>query len=76
MCLKTFSCPEPDEEQRAENSVAAKRLDELRRNWLNPKEASEAEFKKRTLTNLYDARLTWLANAHARLDMMVYAAYG
>ena len=31
--------------------------------------------KKRTLTNLYNARPTWLANSHAWLDTMVYAAY-
>lgn len=31
---------------------------------------------KRTLTNLYNARPTWLANAHARLDAAVFAAYG
>ena len=57
-------------------SPAAKRLDELRRNWLNPEGASEAELKKRTLTNLYNQRPTWLANAHARLDAAVYVAYG
>ncbi len=57
-------------------TAAAKRLDELRRNWLDPEGASEAELKKRTLTNLYNARPTWLANAHARLDAAVFAAYG
>ncbi len=36
----------------------------------------EAELKKRTLTNLYNLRPTWLANAHARLDAAVFAAYG
>ncbi|MBA3472406.1 MAG: class I SAM-dependent DNA methyltransferase [Rubrobacter sp.] len=75
-CFETFPFPEPNEEQRAEISAAAKRLDELRRNWLNPEGASEAELKKRTLTNLYNQRPTWLANAHARLDAAVYAAYG
>ncbi len=75
-CFETFPFPEPDEDQRAEISAAAKRLDELRRNWLNPEGASEAELKKRTLTNLYNARPTWLANAHDRLDAAVYAAYG
>jgi len=44
--------------------------------WLNPEGASEAELKKRTLTNLYNQRPTWLANAHARLDAAVFAAYG
>ena len=30
---------------------------------------------KRTLTNLYNERPTWLANLHANLDAAVYAAY-
>ena len=50
--------------------------DELRRNWLDPESASEAELKKRPLTNLYNQRPTWLGNAHARLDRAVFAAYG
>lgn len=32
--------------------------------------------RKRTLTNLYNQRPTWLANAHAELDAAVAAAYG
>ena len=32
--------------------------------------------KKRTLTNLYNARPQWLADAHAALDAAVAAAYG
>ena len=32
--------------------------------------------KKRTLTNLYNARPQWLADVHARLDASVAAAYG
>ena len=32
--------------------------------------------KKRTLTSLYNARPQWLADAHARLDAAVAAAYG
>jgi type II restriction/modification system DNA methylase subunit YeeA len=35
-----------------------------------------AELKKRTLTNLYNQRPTWLANAHKALDEAVAAAYG
>jgi hypothetical protein len=35
-----------------------------------------AELKKRTLTNLYNARPAWLADAHAGLDLAVAAAYG
>jgi type II restriction/modification system DNA methylase subunit YeeA len=36
----------------------------------------EAELKKRTLTNLYNQRPTWLDNAHKELDAAVSAAYG
>jgi len=75
-CFETFPFPKPTDEQRAGIAEAAYRLDELRRNWLNPEGASEAELKKRTLTNLYKQRPTWLANAHARLDATVFAAYG
>ena len=77
-------------------AAAAKRLDELRQNWLNPPEwtdripeivpgypdrivakpGHEAELKKRTLTNLYNARPAWLDNAHKTLDAAVAAAYG
>jgi len=32
--------------------------------------------KKRTLTNLYNARPQWLADAHNALDAAVAAAYG
>ena len=32
--------------------------------------------EKRTLTNLYNARPQWLADAHAQLDSAVAAAYG
>lgn len=35
-----------------------------------------AILKKRTLTNLYNERPTWLAKAHADLDAAVAAAYG
>jgi type II restriction/modification system DNA methylase subunit YeeA len=35
-----------------------------------------AILKKRTLTNLYNERPTWLANAHRDLDAAVTAAYG
>ncbi len=75
-CFETFPFPDPSEEQREEISEAARRLDELRRNWLNPEGASETDLKKRTLTNLYNQRPTWLANAHERLDRAVFAAYG
>ena len=32
--------------------------------------------QKRTLTNLYNQRPTWLDNAHKKLDAAVFAAYG
>jgi type II restriction/modification system DNA methylase subunit YeeA len=78
-------------------AAAARRLVELRDNWLNPPEwvqrvpevvpgypdrlipvddTAAAELKKRTLTNLYNQRPAWLANAHAVLDAAVAAAYG
>jgi type II restriction/modification system DNA methylase subunit YeeA len=81
-CFETFPLPwppgeEPEGDARVEAiAEAARRLDGLRRNWLNPEGASEAELKKRTLTNLYNACPTWLANAHAGLDAAVFAAYG
>ena len=87
-------------------TAAAKRLDELRRAWLNPpdlvdivpeitptaapgenprrypdrilpKTAEAAvKLKERTLTNLYNERPRWLADAHDALDRAVAAAYG
>jgi type II restriction/modification system DNA methylase subunit YeeA len=78
-------------------AAAAKRLDELRENWLNPSDLVRREpevvpgypdrilpvdekaaeiLKKRTLTNLYNQRPAWLANAHKDLDEAVAAAYG
>ncbi len=39
-------------------------------------EAAAKELKKRTLTNLYNARPQWLLNAHAALDAAVADAYG
>jgi hypothetical protein len=55
---------------------AARELVQQRDAWLNPLDASEAELKKRTLTNLYNQRPTWLDNAHRKLDAAVFAAYG
>ena len=77
-------------------ATAARRLVELRENWLNPAEwiervpevvagypdrilpkpGCDKELAKRTLTNLYNQRPQWLANAHAALDAAVAAAYG
>ncbi len=85
---------------------AARELNRLRENWLNPAdlvviepeivpsaapgeapvrypdrilprdEQAAKALRKRTLTNLYNERPAWLANAHARLDVAVAAAYG
>ena len=87
-------------------SFAAKRLDELRRGWLNPPDLVDivpeiiptaapgeaprrypdrivpknveaaVKLKERTLTNLYNERPRWLADAHDALDRAVAAAYG
>ena len=40
------------------------------------KPGHEADLKKRTLTNLYNARPAWLDLAHKELDQAVAAAYG
>ncbi len=55
---------------------AARDLVEKRDAWLNPPDATPEELKKRTLTNLYNARPAWLADAHRKLDEAVFAAYG
>jgi type II restriction/modification system DNA methylase subunit YeeA len=55
---------------------AARELVVKRDAWLNPPDASAEELKKRTLTNLYNARPSWLAEAHRKLDAAVFAAYG
>ena len=39
-------------------------------------EEAAKELRRRTLTNLYNARPQWLADAHAALDAAVAAAYG
>jgi hypothetical protein len=46
---------------------AARELVAKRDAWLNPPDANPEELKRRTLTNLYNARPSWLA---------VFAAYG
>ena len=69
---------------------AAQRLVALRDAWLNPPDLVDAagaagaavatqdlaSLRKRTLTNLYNARPDWLAEAHRGLDLAVFAAYG
>jgi hypothetical protein len=117
-CFETFPFPEPNKQQGNEIGEAAKELNELRENWLNPPEwtltrelifsgsidgpwsrfvhkpnkqgigtvryprveprdeEAVKKLAKRTLTNLYNERPTWLAHAHAKLDAAVAAAYG
>lgn len=123
-CFETFPFPwppgqEPSGDPRVQAiAAAAKELDELRSNWLNPPEWMRQEvlefpgsvdgpwaryvhgpdgrgvgtvryprldpknsecavnLKARTLTNLYNQRPDWLANAHKKLDAAVFAAYG
>jgi type II restriction/modification system DNA methylase subunit YeeA len=117
-CFETFAFPCPNEQQKNDIAAAAKELNTLRNNWLNPPEwtlmrelifygSSDGPWSrfvhapnergigtvryprvearddecaenlaKRTLTNLYNERPPWLANAHAKLDAAVAAAYG
>lgn len=80
-CFETFPLPWPPGKEAWRDprlhaiAHAANDLNELRERWLNPPDASEAELKKRTLTNLYNQRPAWLARAHAALDRAVWAAY-
>ena len=55
---------------------ATRELVRLRDTWLNEPGLSEADLKKRTLTNLYNQRPDWLSVAHRTLDAAVFAAYG
>ena len=72
----TTSYSNPMPEQRERVGEAARRLVELRDGWLNPPGLDPADLAKRTLTNLYNQRPIWLANAHADLNTAVFAAYG
>jgi len=117
-CFETFPFPEPSKAQKEAVASAARELNELRENWLNPSDWTKEEvlefpasaagpwaryvadpdakgigtaryprlvprdsdcakkLKKRTLTNLYNERPTWLDNAHRKLDAAAFAAYG
>jgi len=80
--FETFPFPwppgkEPADDLRVEAiAQAARELVVKRDAWLNPPGASEADLKKRTLTNLYNQRPTWLDLAHKHLDDAVFDAYG
>jgi type II restriction/modification system DNA methylase subunit YeeA len=79
--FETFPFPWPPAHEPADDphvqaiAEAARELVQLRDNWLNPPGASEADLKKRTLTNLYNQRPAWLDHAHRKLDAAVFAAY-
>jgi hypothetical protein len=73
--FETFPFPRPTDEQRDAIGEAARRLVWLRDGWLNPPALEAVELAKRTLTNLYNQRPTWLEHAHAALDAAVFAAY-
>jgi len=81
-CFETFPFPWPpghesqDDPRVQSIAQAAKELVEKRDNWLNPPGLGEKDLQKRTLTNLYNARPTWLDLAHKKLDAAVFAAYG
>ena len=81
-CFETFPFPRPTGEQQEIIAAAAAVLNRLRENWLNPVDMfgnpslTAPERRRRTLTNLYNQRPTWLANAHATLDAAVADAYG
>lgn len=106
--FETFPFPRGLEPNRSSNeldssniaqkiSLAARNLNELRENWINPTElinafpeiiggypnrivpkdkTAEKILSKRTLTNLYNQKPTWLCNAHKELDNAVAEAYG
>ncbi len=81
-CFETFPFPYPPGHEPTDApgvkaiAQAARELVEKRDAWLNPLGASQAELKKRTLTNLYNQRPTWLDLIHRKLDQAVLDAYG
>ena len=74
--FETFPFPRPTDEQREATATAARTLVKLRDGWLNPPGLAPEGLAKRTLTNLYNERPTWLQHAHATLDAAVFDAYG
>ena len=74
--FETFPFPSSKKPEAAAIAAAAKELAELREGRLNPPGIKAADLAKLTLTNLYNARPAWLAQAHDRLDLAVLDAYG
>jgi hypothetical protein len=80
--FETFPFPWPPGQEPTDDpritaiADAARTLTARRDAWLNPPDAPPAELAKRTLTNLYNQRPTWLDTLHRKLDAAVLAAYG
>ncbi len=78
----TFPLPWPPGHEPADDpkvkaiAEAARALVEKRDAWLNPAGATTADLAKRTLTNLYNERPSWLDGLHRTLDAAVLTAYG
>jgi type II restriction/modification system DNA methylase subunit YeeA len=81
-CFETFPFPWPPRQEPVDDprvqaiAQAAQELVAKRAAWLNPPGLEGKELQKRTLTNLYNQRPTWLELAHKKLDAAVFAAYG
>ena len=86
-CFNTFPFPwaldtpddalsEPRAEHRDAIAAAAASLNAQREAWLNPSDAGADELLRRTMTNLYNERPSWLDIAHKEIDETVFAAYG
>ena len=73
--FETFPFADDSEEQRSQIADVARNLDELRCNWLDAEGAPEAVLKERTLTKLYNERMTWFENTHGSIGPVI-AAYG
>jgi hypothetical protein len=80
--FETFPFPWPPGQEPADDprvaaiAEGARTLVARRDAWLNPPDATPAQLKERTLTNLYNQRPAWLDLAHRALDAAVFAAYG
>ncbi|MGI8858792.1 MAG: class I SAM-dependent DNA methyltransferase [Rubrobacteraceae bacterium] len=82
--FETFPLPWPpglepaaeDDLRVAAVGAATRKLDSLRRGWLDPEGLPEIELRKRTLTELYNDQPSWLTLARAALDRAVFACYG
>ena len=70
------SLSEDQAEQRDAIAVVAASLNAQREAWLNPSDAGADELLRRTMTNLYNERPSWLEMAHVAIDEAVFAAYG